>query len=156
MHHRHRFFLPLPSFPCLFFFFFSFVQELTYVIRSRHPSVILIAEVTPENPEICKGAGFDSCWIHSAYYDAVKVNTSTNSLPFSLSLFFFSLFLSISFLLLLFLFSFVVNMSLSYAELSFVSTAYRSFSIIDLSVCLCMCIDRRIEDRDNVSRKLNR
>ncbi|PHJ25713.1 alpha catalytic domain-containing protein [Cystoisospora suis] len=49
------------------------LQEMTYVIRSKHPSVILIAEVTPENPQICKGAGFDSCWIHSAYYDAVKI-----------------------------------------------------------------------------------
>ncbi|CBZ55921.1 putative 1,4-alpha-glucan branching enzyme [Neospora caninum Liverpool] len=49
------------------------LQELTHAVRSKHPSKILIAEVTPENPQICNGAGFDSCWIHSTYYDAVKV-----------------------------------------------------------------------------------
>nr|AAU01394.1 putative 1,4-alpha-glucan branching enzyme 2 [Toxoplasma gondii] len=49
------------------------LQELTHAVRSKHPSKILIAEVTPENPQICNSAGFDSCWIHSAYYDAIKV-----------------------------------------------------------------------------------
>ncbi|PFH38285.1 alpha amylase, catalytic domain-containing protein [Besnoitia besnoiti] len=49
------------------------LQELTHAVRSKHPSKILIAEVTPENPQICTGAGFDSCWVHATYYDAIKV-----------------------------------------------------------------------------------
>eukprot|EP00920_Eleutheroschizon_duboscqi_P006917 GHVT01016081.1.p1 GENE.GHVT01016081.1~~GHVT01016081.1.p1 ORF type:complete len:400 (-),score=118.34 GHVT01016081.1:261-1460(-) len=51
----------------------KFLQELTAGLRAAFPGRILIAEVTPENPKICNDAGFDSCWIHSGYYDMIQI-----------------------------------------------------------------------------------
>ena len=49
------------------------LQEITYEIRQYYPGKILIAEITPENPAVVTQAGFDSCWIHAAHFDSLKI-----------------------------------------------------------------------------------
>ncbi|XP_026194494.1 uncharacterized protein LOC34620023 [Cyclospora cayetanensis] len=50
----------------------NLLQELTGYLKSRFPSKMLIAEITPENPRVCREAQCDACWVHSAFYDAMK------------------------------------------------------------------------------------
>jgi 1,4-alpha-glucan branching enzyme len=49
------------------------LREMTAEIKAHHPGVFLVAEVTPENPNVVTDAGFDSCWVHAAHFDAVKI-----------------------------------------------------------------------------------
>jgi len=49
------------------------LQQLTQGIKERYPNVILIAEITPENPQVIGDAGFHSCWLHATHFDSVKI-----------------------------------------------------------------------------------
>uniref|UniRef100_A0A0G4G7K6 1,4-alpha-glucan branching enzyme n=1 Tax=Chromera velia CCMP2878 TaxID=1169474 RepID=A0A0G4G7K6_9ALVE len=54
------------------------LQEICGDLKANFPGKALIAEVTPEDPKLCKplgegGCAFDSVWVHSTYYDAIKV-----------------------------------------------------------------------------------
>ncbi len=49
------------------------LQEMTRELKEHYPGKILIAEVTPENPAVITQAGFDSCWVHAAHFDSVKI-----------------------------------------------------------------------------------
>ncbi|KAF8819808.1 alpha amylase, catalytic domain-containing protein [Cardiosporidium cionae] len=51
----------------------NLLQEITSELKAMYPSKIIIAEITPENSTVCSKAGFDGCWIHSVYYDAMKI-----------------------------------------------------------------------------------
>jgi 1,4-alpha-glucan branching enzyme len=46
---------------------------MAHEIKAHYPDKILIAEVTPENPAVITEAGFDSCWVHAAHFDALKI-----------------------------------------------------------------------------------
>ncbi|MGA1870859.1 MAG: alpha-amylase family glycosyl hydrolase [bacterium] len=54
------------------------LQEMTYEIKHHYPGKILIAEVTPENPAVIMEAGFDSCWVHAAHFDSLKIMKRNN------------------------------------------------------------------------------
>ncbi len=49
------------------------LKEMTRELRTHFPDKILIAEVTPEDPAVITGAGFDSCWLHAAHFDSLKI-----------------------------------------------------------------------------------
>eukprot|EP00743_Colponemidia_sp_Colp-15_P010547 GILK01011628.1.p1 GENE.GILK01011628.1~~GILK01011628.1.p1 ORF type:complete len:599 (-),score=53.26 GILK01011628.1:113-1879(-) len=49
------------------------LQYQTFTLRNNFPGKFLVAEITPENPMVVHGAGFDSCWLHATYYDSLKV-----------------------------------------------------------------------------------
>ena len=49
------------------------LQEMTREIKAHYPGKILIAEVTPETPAVITDAGFDSCWLHAAHFDSLKI-----------------------------------------------------------------------------------
>lgn len=49
------------------------LREMMQVLHTRYPKKIMVAEVTPENPRVCSSLGFNSCWVHANYYDAIKV-----------------------------------------------------------------------------------
>eukprot|EP00899_Mesostigma_viride_P009412 jgi/Mesvir1/18472/Mv14322-RA.1 len=48
------------------------LQQISRECKSKFPGKLLIAEITPETPDVIHGAGFDSTWIHSTYFDTVK------------------------------------------------------------------------------------
>ncbi|KAH8739157.1 alpha-glucan branching enzyme [Cryptosporidium ryanae] len=41
-------------------------------LRNKYKNKYFIAEIVPENPKYIKECGFDSCWIHSSYYDIIS------------------------------------------------------------------------------------
>eukprot|EP00919_Chromeraceae_sp_WS-2016_P012280 GHVR01028702.1.p1 GENE.GHVR01028702.1~~GHVR01028702.1.p1 ORF type:complete len:508 (-),score=152.88 GHVR01028702.1:206-1729(-) len=54
------------------------LKDMTQNLRKEFPGKVLIAEVTPEDPKTCRpvehgGCGFDSVWVHSAYYDSLRL-----------------------------------------------------------------------------------
>jgi 1,4-alpha-glucan branching enzyme len=49
------------------------LQEMTRELKEHYPGKFLIAEVTPENPSVITHAGFDSCWVHAAHFDSLKI-----------------------------------------------------------------------------------
>ena len=49
------------------------LQEMTRELKTHYPDKILIAEITPENPAVITDAGFDSCWLHAAHFDSLKI-----------------------------------------------------------------------------------
>eukprot|EP00741_Cyanophora_paradoxa_P023331 tig00000254_g22538.t1 len=49
------------------------LKHWTGECKRRFPDKILIAEITPENPKVVTDAGFHSCWVHSAYFDSLKM-----------------------------------------------------------------------------------
>ncbi|MEW5816844.1 MAG: alpha-amylase family glycosyl hydrolase [Spirochaetota bacterium] len=51
----------------------NLLQEMTWEIKRYYPGKILVAEITPENPAVINDAGFDSCWIHAAHFDSLKI-----------------------------------------------------------------------------------
>eukprot|EP01069_Polyplicarium_translucidae_P008171 Polyplicarium_translucidae@DN3193_c0_g1_i3.p1 len=51
----------------------QFLKDVVGELKRRHPGKILIAEITPENPAICRDVKFDGCWVHSTYYDMVEI-----------------------------------------------------------------------------------
>eukprot|EP01056_Protomagalhaensia_sp_Gyna25_P000862 Protomagalhaensia_sp_Gyna_25__861@NODE_1416_length_1856_cov_6_002752_g1142_i0_p1_GENE_NODE_1416_length_1856_cov_6_002752_g1142_i0NODE_1416_length_1856_cov_6_002752_g1142_i0_p1_ORF_typecomplete_len585_score87_26Alphaamylase/PF00128_24/2_9e44Alphaamylase/PF00128_24/6_3e03hDGE_amylase/PF14701_6/7_9e05hDGE_amylase/PF14701_6/3_7e02Glyco_hydro_70/PF02324_16/0_22Glyco_hydro_70/PF02324_16/22Melibiase/PF02065_18/0_034Cellulase/PF00150_18/0_026Alphaamylase_C/PF02806_18/0_04_NODE_1416_length_1856_cov_6_002 len=52
---------------------YSFTKDLIRELRNKYPDRIFIAEVTPEDPRACKDQSFDSVWVHSNYYDTIKL-----------------------------------------------------------------------------------
>ncbi|OII73272.1 alpha-amylase glycogen brancing enzyme [Cryptosporidium ubiquitum] len=48
------------------------LKNITSKLKKEFPGRFLIAEVVPENPKYLKECGFDSCWIHSSYYDIIS------------------------------------------------------------------------------------
>lgn len=48
------------------------LKNITFRLKEEFPGRFLIAEVVPENPNYLKECGFDSCWIHSSYYDIIS------------------------------------------------------------------------------------
>lgn len=49
------------------------LQEMTRELKEHYPDKFLIAEITPENPAVITQAGFDSCWVHAAHFDSLKI-----------------------------------------------------------------------------------
>lgn len=49
------------------------LQEMTREFKKHYPGKMLIAEVTPEDPAVITEVGFDSCWVHAAHFDSVKI-----------------------------------------------------------------------------------
>ncbi|OII77656.1 alpha catalytic domain-containing protein [Cryptosporidium andersoni] len=52
---------------------YNILKELISKLRQEYPYAYLIAEVVPENPQYVHNCGFDSCWIHSSYYDILDL-----------------------------------------------------------------------------------
>ncbi|KAH7649501.1 hypothetical protein FG379_001127 [Cryptosporidium bovis] len=48
------------------------LKIITDKLRSKYRNKYFIAEIVPENPNYIKEYGFDSCWIHSSYYDIIS------------------------------------------------------------------------------------
>ncbi|KAF7456221.1 alpha amylase, catalytic domain-containing protein [Cryptosporidium felis] len=48
------------------------LKGITGRLRREFPGKFLVAEVVPENPRYLEECGFDSCWIHSSYYDVIS------------------------------------------------------------------------------------
>ncbi|KAJ1608744.1 41-2 protein antigen precursor [Cryptosporidium canis] len=47
------------------------LRKLTTELKEEFPGRFMIAEVVPEDPSYLRECGFDSCWIHSSYYDII-------------------------------------------------------------------------------------
>mmetsp|Transcript_6640 Transcript_6640/g.16965 ORF Transcript_6640/g.16965 Transcript_6640/m.16965 type:complete len:708 (+) Transcript_6640:398-2521(+) len=50
----------------------DYIPEWTAHLHSNYPGCLLIAEITPENPEGIHRLGFDSLWTHSGYFDIIQ------------------------------------------------------------------------------------
>lgn len=46
----------------------DYIPEWTSYLHDRFTGCLLIAEITPENPEGIHRLGFDSLWTHSGYF----------------------------------------------------------------------------------------
>eukprot|EP01055_Gregarina_sp_Pseudo9_P005810 Gregarina_sp_Pseudo_9__5809@NODE_87_length_4395_cov_6_813361_g79_i0_p2_GENE_NODE_87_length_4395_cov_6_813361_g79_i0NODE_87_length_4395_cov_6_813361_g79_i0_p2_ORF_typecomplete_len620_score56_07Alphaamylase/PF00128_24/1_5e42CBM_48/PF02922_18/2_8e06Alphaamylase_C/PF02806_18/5_1e06hDGE_amylase/PF14701_6/7_4e05hDGE_amylase/PF14701_6/1e03GHL10/PF02638_15/0_00045GHL5/PF14872_6/2_2GHL5/PF14872_6/2_6Melibiase/PF02065_18/0_027_NODE_87_length_4395_cov_6_813361_g79_i023474206 len=52
---------------------YRFTKELLVELKRAYPDRFFIAEVTPEDPKVCRDLHFDSVWVHADYYDAMKL-----------------------------------------------------------------------------------
>jgi len=50
----------------------DFIPEWTSHLHENYNGCLLIAEITPENPEGIHRLGFDSLWTHSGYFDIIQ------------------------------------------------------------------------------------
>eukprot|EP00854_Cymbomonas_tetramitiformis_P019855 gene19855-23751_t len=50
----------------------DFIPDWTHHLHDTYPGCLLIAEITPENPEGIHRLGFDSLWTHSGYFDIIQ------------------------------------------------------------------------------------
>eukprot|EP00191_Tetraselmis_sp_GSL018_P007336 CAMPEP_0177609820 /NCGR_PEP_ID=MMETSP0419_2-20121207/19359_1 /TAXON_ID=582737 /ORGANISM="Tetraselmis sp., Strain GSL018" /LENGTH=641 /DNA_ID=CAMNT_0019104903 /DNA_START=286 /DNA_END=2211 /DNA_ORIENTATION=- len=50
----------------------DYIPEWTGHLHSAYNGCLLIAEITPENPEGIHRLGFDSLWTHSGYFDIIQ------------------------------------------------------------------------------------
>mmetsp|Transcript_5890 Transcript_5890/g.20061 ORF Transcript_5890/g.20061 Transcript_5890/m.20061 type:complete len:312 (+) Transcript_5890:635-1570(+) len=48
------------------------LQHLTYELQHRFPGKYIIAEITPETPDVIRDGGCNSEWIHMSFYDVRK------------------------------------------------------------------------------------